>query len=931
MWDVLAGLWTAIWAYRWRTAGTLGLLVAAKLAAVAVPLALKAIVDHFSQTRVDSAAATSTSSSVVLALPVFVLLGYAVLRFASTLFTELRDVLFSRVTLHTVSQFVQRTFGHLLTLSPRFHSQRNTGMLIRDIQRGTTGIAFLLGAALFTLLPTLVEFCAVIVILMAAGYSVWFTLVIAITFFFYAGYTTGVTRRRERRQRIVNEIDSRAHGRMVDALINYETVTTYARQGYERQRHADILAQWIEASVASQRTLSALHIGQSAIIAGGVATVMLLAGQYTLEGEMSVGDLVLVNAYLIQICLPLNTLGFVFRQTLDAAVDTERLFALLRRQPEITDRLHSKPLALRGGSVAFEHVDFAYEAGRPILRDFNLRLAAGQTVAVVGGSGSGKSTLARLLLRLYDPEAGRVTVDEQDLRSVTLDSLHDSIGVVAQDTALFNATIAYNIGYGRAGAGMAEIIEAAKAAQVHEFVISLPRQYDTVVGERGLKLSGGEKQRIAIARALLKNPPILVFDEATSALDTRAERAIQGALDRIARGRTALIIAHRLSTIVDADQIVVMDKGRIVESGRHEALLEHDGLYAQLWNLQLQQREFERLERRLARQPVNLAVLLAGTIDAIREPIEERGVSLYTDIDPANASVSGDPGALGKTLHEIARQAVFSTPRGGRVEIRLERHEVDARIAITDGRHFRRGTAAPANDADFTAPPLDPLELRSIIERQGGEFVMMSDIDGGMRYVVDLPLQPIAVPTEPHIAEPRAARPHGPMLAGLTVMCIDDHADALESLELMLHTEGATVVPFQQGGAALAWLEQHPVERWPHLLVCDISLGEEEDGHAIMRHIRQLEAQRGVPLDRRMPAIALTGHARPEDRLRALMAGFQMHLVKPVDAPVLTETLATLAGRAPNEDSTGITKAPSTGESIAPAPWVTNLPREGRK
>jgi ATP-binding cassette subfamily B protein len=930
MWEVLAGLWKATWAYRWRTAGTVALLVAAKLAAVMVPLALKAIVDHFSQTRIDSATASSSSSSVVLALPVFLLLGYALLRFASTLFTELRDLLFARVSLHSVGEFVQRTFGHLLALSPRFHSQRSTGALIRDVERGRTAIAFLLGAALFTLLPTLVEFAAILAVLMVAGYSPWFTLTIVVAFFVYGAYTGVFIRRREERQRVVNEIDSQAQGRMVDGLLNYETVTTYARRNYEQQRYADTQVQWIEASVASQRTLSALHVGQSAIIAAGVATVMLLAGQYTLEGEMSVGDLVLVNAYLIQLCLPLNALGFVFRQVFDAMVDTERLFDLLHQKPEIEDRRGAWPLALRGGSVSFEHVDFAYEPGRPIFRDFNLRIAPGQTVAVVGGSGSGKSTLARLLVRLYDPDAGRVAIDDQDLRAVLLDSVHEAIGVVAQDTVLFNDTIGYNIGYGRRGARMAEIIEAAKLAQVHEFVVSLPQQYDTVVGERGIKLSGGEKQRIAIARALLKNPSILILDEATSALDTRAERAIQGALDRVARGRTALIIAHRLSTIVDADQIVVMDRGRIVESGRHEALLEHNGLYAQLWNLQLQQREFERLERRLARQPVNLAVLLAGIIDALREPIEARRIALYTDIDPANASVSGDPGALGDALHKIAWHALSATPRGGRMEIRLARHDINARITITDGRN----SGQPAHRPDGPRgeqPPMDPLELRSTVERQGGRFEVVSQSgDGGMRFVIELPLQAIAVPPAPRSAPPAPGQAYDPLLDGLTVMCIDDHADALESLELILRTERANVLAFQKGKEAIAWFEQHPTEQWPNLLACDISLGDEEDGYVIMRRIRQLEAQRGVPLDKRLPAIALTGHANSDDRLRALMAGFQLHLVKPVEAQVLTSSLAALAGRQPDGETRMARSAPA-GDAIAPFPDWSTTPRAKSK
>jgi ATP-binding cassette subfamily B protein len=918
---VLAGLWAAVWQDRWRTGGALALLVGAKLVAVAVPLVFKAVIDQFSDNHARDAVAAASAGRVVLALPVFLLLGYALLRFTATLFTELRDLLFARVTLRTVGDFAQRTFAHLLALSPRFHATRSTGSLIRDVERGTMGVGFLLGAGLFTVLPTLVEFAAVLTVLLAAGYSLWFTLAIGVTFFVYAGYTTLVTRRREQRQREVNEIDSLAQGRLVDGLLNCEMVRTYARQGFELQRFIEMQQRRVEAGVQNQRALSTLHIGQSAIIAAGVATVMLLAGQQTLRGELSVGDLVLVNSYVIQLCMPLNALGFVFRETMDALVNTEKLFALLRLRPDIQEPPDARPLALSGGEVRFEGVDFAYEPGRPILSEFSLEIGAGRTVAVVGGSGSGKSTLARLLLRLYDPAAGRVSIDGQDLREVRLDSLYESIGVVSQDTALFNDSIAFNIGYGRVGAGLAEIIEAAKAAQVHEFIVSLPQQYDTVVGERGMKLSGGEKQRIAIARALLKNPPLLIFDEATSALDTRAERAIQGELDRIARGRTTLIIAHRLSTVVDADLIVVMDHGRIIESGRHDALLARGGLYAQLWNLQAQQREFERLERRLARQPVNLGVLLTGVVDALREPTEQRGIGLYTELDLANASVSGDPAVIAQALYAIGRQALRATPMGGRIEIRLVRHGIDARVAITDGRRGAAGTAGQAalphgHDDDDTDPPMDPLALRSTIERMGGRFGTEPPGGGhGMRYVIEMPLQPLVaraprlavVPRPPaegdagpgdEAAEPAPPPvPTVPALTGLKVMCVDDDADGLQALSLVLHEEGAEVLPFARGRDALAWLDQHAIGQWPQLLACDIALAENEDGYDVMRRIRQAEAQRGVPLDRRLPAVALTGLARPENRLMALMAGFQLHLAKPVDPPELIAALATLAGR----------------------------------
>ncbi|MCW5659590.1 MAG: ATP-binding cassette domain-containing protein [Burkholderiaceae bacterium] len=908
MGSVYLTLWQSVWRQRGRTAAALGLLLLAKMAAVLVPLSLKGIVDTFSAAAAPGAGPAS-DARVVLTLPVFLLLAYAVLRFAATLFTELRDLVFARVTLRTVSEFAQTVYLHLMHLSPRFHALRSTGMLIRDVERGTAGIAFLLGAGLFTVLPTLVEFIAVLVVMIAAGYSGWFTVAIVVTFFFYAGYTTLMTRRRERRQRAVNEIDSRAQGMRVDSLLNVETIKTHSRQDFEHRRFAALQHDWVGASVLNQHALSALHIGQSAIIAGGVATVMLLAGQYTLEQRMSIGDLVLVNAYLIQLCLPLNALGFVFRQTLDALVDTERLLQLLRQPPEIADAPNARPLQLRGGEVRFEQVDFAYEHGRPILHDFSLALAPGQTVAVVGGSGSGKSTLARLLLRLYDPDGGRITLDGQDIRAVTLRSLRDAIGVVSQDTALFNESIAYNIAYGRPGAGLPEVIQAAQAAQVHEFIVSLPRQYDTVVGERGTKLSGGEKQRIAIARVLLKNPPLLIFDEATSALDTRAERAIQSELERAAQGRTTLIVAHRLSTIVDADHIVVMDKGRIVESGRHDALLAQQGLYAQLWNLQRQQREFERLERRLARQPVNLGALLAGTIDALRGPIEARRIALYTDIDAGNASVSGDPGVLSQVLYAIGAQAVRLTPEGGRIEIRLQRHDAQARLSVTDGRNApvapmpprpRRRLLEPRTTEPDDPEPVDPLEVRSIIERQGGRFeVELPAGTHGMRSIIELPLRALAVPSEPPPADVVTPQhPQTPMLTGLTVMCIDDHADALESLGLMLQAEGARVMPFQRGAQALQWLEQHPPEQWPRLLVCDITLADGEDGHQLMRRIRQLEAQRAVALDKRLPAIALTGHAQAEDRLLALMAGFQLHLAKPVEPPVLVRALAALAGGA---------------------------------
>jgi ATP-binding cassette, subfamily B, bacterial len=579
-------LWGVVSAFRRRIVAAVIFLILAKIAVVSVPLTLKKIVDVLSRPE------------QLAALPVVLLAGYAALRFCSTLFNELRDLAFSRVTQHTVATYALHTFSHLHALGARFHAQRRIGGLLPDIDRGTSGIAFLLGVGLFTIVPTLLEIVMVIAI-MTARYSDWYTAILGVTFLVYCGFTLTFTAKRAIFQRRVNRLDSNAKSLLADSLLNYDTVKYFTSEKVESRRFQGIMDQWAEAVVANQKALFILHVGQSAIIAMGVASVMLLAGQDVLTQRMTVGDLILINAYVIQICLPLNALGFVYREAKDALVNAEKLFHLLREKPEIDEPPDLPALRVSRGDVAFRNVSFSYEPERQILHDISFRIPPGGTVAVVGGSGSGKSTLARLLLRFYDVNQGSISIDHQDIRGISTRSLREAIGVVPQETLLFNDTIAFNIAYGRQGATREHIIAAAKAAHVHELIDSLPQQYDTPVGERGVKLSGGEKQRIALARAILKNPPLLIFDEATSALDTASEQVIQAELDQLAENRTTLVIAHRLSTVVDATEILVLRRGRIVERGTHGALVQQGGAYARLWRLQQRAKSNEKIEREM--------------------------------------------------------------------------------------------------------------------------------------------------------------------------------------------------------------------------------------------------------------------------------------------------------------------------------------------
>jgi ATP-binding cassette, subfamily B, heavy metal transporter len=572
----LGGLGPYLWPrdsleLRIRVVMALALLVAGKLIGIAIPFFYKGAVD-----------ALSVKSPGVIAVPVLVILAYGFARVLSQSFNELRNAVFAKVGQRAVRQIALAAFRHIHSLSLRFHLERRTGGLARAVERGTAAIEFLLSFLLFNVVPTVFEMIIVCAILWRL-YNWTFAAVTLATIVSYIGFTFLVTDWRIRFRREMNTRNSEANTKSVDSLLNYETVKYFANEAHEAERYDRALRGYEQAAVRSETTLALLNVGQGLIIAGGLIGVMILAAQGAAAGRMTVGDFVLVNAYLLQLYMPLNFLGVVYRNIKQSLTDLEQMMSLLKVAPEIEDRPGAPALAVRQGTLAFRHVDFRYDPRRAILSDVDFRVMPGATLAVVGPSGAGKSTLARLLFRFYDVDQGAIEIDGLDIREVTQDSLRRAIGVVPQDTVLFNDTIYYNIAYGRPGAGRAEIEEAARRAHIHDFIASLPDGYDTIVGERGLKLSGGEKQRVAIARVVLKAPKILIFDEATSALDTKTEREIQASLAEVATNHTTLVIAHRLSTVVDADQILVLDGGHIVERGHHRELLAKGGVYAAMW------------------------------------------------------------------------------------------------------------------------------------------------------------------------------------------------------------------------------------------------------------------------------------------------------------------------------------------------------------
>jgi ATP-binding cassette subfamily B protein len=582
IWQTLRALLPYLWQYRLRVLAALSCLVAAKVANVSVPIVFKDMIDSLSTTE------------QALALPALLLALYGVLRFSNSLFTELREILFARVTQRAVRQVALEVFRHLHSLSLRFHLERQTGGVSRDVERGTRSISSLISYTLYSILPTLVEIGLVLVILFVK-YDLGYVLITGISLISYIIFTVKVSNWRIDIRRAVNENDSAANTRAVDSLLNYETVKYFNNEAWEARRYDEQMVKWEDAATRSQTTLAFLNLGQQAIIALGVTAMMWRAASGVVDGTMTIGDLVLVNAFLIQLYAPLNFLGIVYREIRQALTDIERMFKLLQENREISDAPDARDIPAGALQINFDAVGFHYEKDRSILKQLSFAIPPGKTVAVVGHSGAGKSTLSRLLYRFYDVTSGSIQINGLDLRQLKQNSLRAAIGIVPQDTVLFNDSIFYNINYGRPEATREQVYAAARAAQLHDFIESLPQKYETKVGERGLKLSGGEKQRVAIARALLKNPPILIFDEASSALDSATERAIQSQLELAAVGRTTLTIAHRLSTVMNADEIIVMSEGQIIERGTHAALLLADGHYAKMWAIQQQEKPEENL------------------------------------------------------------------------------------------------------------------------------------------------------------------------------------------------------------------------------------------------------------------------------------------------------------------------------------------------
>ena len=582
-WATLRRLFPYLWAYKWRVMAALSFMVGAKLANVGVPLLLKELVDSMNP--------ASSAAAALLVVPLGLLLAYGLLRLSTSLFTELRELVFSKATEGAARRISLEVFNHLHALSLRFHLDRQTGGMTRDIERGTRAVHSLISYSLYSIVPTLIEVTLVLTLL-AVKFDVWFAGITIIALVLYIAFTVTVTEWRTQFRRQMNELDSSAHSRAIDSLLNYETVKYFNNEAFEARRYDESLERYRRAAIKSQATLSLLNTGQQLIIAVALVVMLWRATQGVIDGRMSLGDLVMVNAFMIQLYIPLGFLGVIYREIKQSLTDLDKMFRLLEKEREVADVPHAQPLRLPAGQVdvRFENVDFGYDANRPILHGLSFDIPAGKTVAVVGPSGAGKSTLARLLYRFYDvsnrARGGRILIAGQDIAGVSQASVRQAIGIVPQDTVLFNDTVYYNIAYGRPEASREQVEEAARAARIHDFIVSTPKGYDTMVGERGLKLSGGEKQRVAIARTLLKNPPILIFDEATSALDSANERAIQAELRSAAQNKTTLVIAHRLSTVVDAHEILVMQAGRIVERGTHGHLLAQAGVYARMWAMQ---------------------------------------------------------------------------------------------------------------------------------------------------------------------------------------------------------------------------------------------------------------------------------------------------------------------------------------------------------